>query len=72
MARQAAAGGAPAGKGITLWVGADSHDLLFTLARAEERPVQTVLRRAIMAYAEESQDFQRWLRKHGKATKAAA
>lgn len=71
MARQAASGGAQAGKGVSLWVGAEVHDLLFTLAKAEERPVQTILRRAVLAYAEQSTDLQRWMRKHGKGKLAA-
>ena len=48
------------GPGASIWATIDSRDLLFDLAKAEERSVKVVLRRALHEYAAASEDFQRW------------
>ena len=48
------------GPGVSIWATIDSRDMLFELAKAEERSVKVVLRRALHAYAEASEDFQIW------------
>jgi len=50
------------GPGVSIWATLDSRDILFELAKAEERSVKVVLRRALHAYAEASEDYQVWLK----------
>ena len=48
------------GPGVSIWATVDSRDMLFELAKAEERSVKVVLRRALHAYAEASEDYTAW------------
>lgn len=60
------------GPGASIWATADSRDLLFELAEVEQRSVKVVLRRALLAYAEDSRDYQKWLANQTKAPRAKA
>lgn len=60
------------GPGISIWATADSRDLLFDLATAEERAVKTVLRRALIDYAAKSEEYNAWVKTKKPRPKAAA
>lgn len=57
------------GPGASIWATIDSREMLFDLAKAEERSVKVVLRRALHAYAEASEDYQVWLKAQQHQTK---
>jgi hypothetical protein len=59
------------GPGASVWATLDARDLLFDLAKAEERSVKVVLRRALHDYAARSEDFQAWLKLQKQRPKAA-
>lgn len=59
------------GPGASIWATLDSRDLLFDLAKAEERSVKAVLRRALLAYATNSEDYLKWTRSQKTRPKAA-
>ena len=59
------------GPGASIWATLDSRDLLFELAKAEERSVKTVLRRALLEYATNSVDYARWIKTQKQRPKAA-
>jgi hypothetical protein len=46
------------GPTASVWALTDSRDLLFELAQAEQRSVKVTLHRALVAYAEQSADYQ--------------
>lgn len=58
------------GPGASIWATTDARDLLFELAEAEERSVKATLRRALLAYADASGDYKRWLAKQTRAKAA--
>jgi hypothetical protein len=60
------------GPGSSIWATTDSRDLLFELAKAEERSVKVVLRRALLDYATSSGDYQKWLQKQTKQARPKA
>jgi hypothetical protein len=60
------------GPGSSIWATTDSRDLLFEIAKSEERSVKTVLRRALLDYAERSPDYQRFLSKQPKQPRPKA
>ena len=43
----------------SVWIDGESRNLLFDIAKAEERSVQVIMRRALAAYAETSEEHQR-------------
>jgi hypothetical protein len=49
----------PKRAGTAFWLADQDGDLLRTIAAAEDRTLQTVLRRALQMYASSSQDYQR-------------
>jgi hypothetical protein len=57
---------------VSVWCTLDARDLLFELAKAEERSVKITLRRALLAYAENSEEYGRWVRSQKPRAKAAA
>lgn len=59
------------GDGASIWATQESRDLVFELAAVEQRAVKVVLHRALLEYAERSEDFQRALRAQ-KRKKVAA
>jgi hypothetical protein len=59
------------GSGSSIWATTEARNMLFQIAEAEQRSVKVVLHRAIMRYAEASEDYQRWLQQQGKRRKAA-
>jgi hypothetical protein len=60
------------GPGSSIWATTDSRDLLFEIAKSEERSVKTVLRRALLDYAERSPDYQKWLQRQTKQARPKA
>jgi hypothetical protein len=48
----------PKRAGTAFWLADQDGDLLRTIAAAEDRTLQTVLRRALQMYAYASQDYQ--------------
>lgn len=59
------------GDGASIWATQESRDLVFEIAAVEQRAVKVVLHRALLDYAERSEDFQKALRAQ-KRKKAAA
>lgn len=47
----------PKRKGTAFWLADADGDLLRAIAAAEDRPLQTVLRRALTAYADRSVEY---------------
>jgi hypothetical protein len=64
MPKKPVSGGASSKYGTSVWVATAIHELIGEVAASEERATQTVLRRAIQAYADASEDYQRWLKRN--------
>ena len=60
------------GPGASIWATIDARDLLFDLAKAEERSVKITLRRALIAYAAASEEYAAWIKTKKPARRAAA